>query len=582
MLKIRSFLCFLALLTLFVSCSSTGVKEREKLRSYFLKGEYQKAHELIKTTKSYKEKKSRLLFYLEEGLIHHAQGNYYQSILSFEKAKDISQKLFTKSVTKKAKTWIVNDTSDNYYGASFERSLIHFYLALNHALLYQRGFYEEYQVKDKNGKDLKKIPAKKLSKNELSREIMAARAEILAWDSFLSDLKNEKMGNSVFKNDLMAKTFGAYIHEMIGTYNDNQIALQLYKDAKILLFRNYNGYRTFNNKFKKFKGDFKKLPQMSLNKVKKEYVSPTSYQKSLLNFLNYRILELTKYIRPSEYKKMVKLHRPSKRVLESLNKRRKRSNVSIIFQRGLIPPKVPDKFYFSLESAFGNKKNSSIARFGSAAISHFAAYQLGLLPPTNEWNPAGAAVGVGVASLAVGTAAISFELPIVKNVPVKEKVELHIFDMAGKPVLKENMALINPLGDIAQEAVAEDSAWRYTRLGARLAVKHIAAIATAYATYAALKKKVGKYFAKSAAVLEYTAANRIIQASEKADTRYWSLLPADLRISMAHLPKGKYTVKAIVYVGSPNNMSNKKVYNLGEIVVKDTKKRQIITFRSKN
>lgn len=565
---------FLAVLLFLSACSSGGLKDRKQLRDLFRSEQHEEGLKLLSKSDEYKEEKTRLLLYLEQGLLHHDRGNYYQSVLAFEKAKDLSRKLYTKSISKKAKTWVANDQSDNYYGASFERSLMYFYLALNHFLLYQKGEYEGYTVTDKDGKNPKTIKPKKLTKDERRRELMGARAEILAWDSFLSTLRNEKMGNSVFKNDLMAKTFGALIHEAIGSRNDDQIALQLYKDAKKLLFRNYNGYQSFNKNFVKFKKNFTKLPSMKLGDVEKKYVSRTAYHKQLLNFLNYKILELTRSIRPREYKKMVKLHKPTKKVLNALAKQKKRSNLTIVFQRGLIPEKVPEVFYFSLESAFSGKKSKSVARFGSAALSAFAAQHLGLLPPAGNWSPGGAAIGVGVASLAVGTACFSFELPRVKNALVQGNLILKIYDAKSKKLVGQNtMSLINPLGDISEEAVAEDSAWRYTRLGTRLALKHATAIATAFVTYKALKKKMGDYLAKSAAVLEYTAATKLIAASEKADTRYWSLLPHDLRLSNVYLPKGEYYLEA--------TFKDQK-YKLGNVIIDDPFQKKIINFRSKN
>ena len=71
---------------------------------------------------------------------------------------------------------------------------------------------------------------------EIIQKESAARAEVLAWDSFLKNLKSERRGQAVFKNDLLAKIFGAFIHEMIGSNNDLQISLQLYKEVLSFLF----------------------------------------------------------------------------------------------------------------------------------------------------------------------------------------------------------------------------------------------------------------------------------------------------------------------------------------------------------
>ncbi|TNE99844.1 MAG: hypothetical protein EP326_07410, partial [Deltaproteobacteria bacterium] len=263
---IKKISCFILIALLVTSCSSGGRKSRAQLREQFQTGQFEAALKTVRESDYYKEKNEELLKLMELGMIHHAAGNYYQSVLELNKAKELVQRLYTERLSQKMKKAIANDNYDIFYGASYERSMIHFYLALNHYLIWQRGWYEAYSPDGKN-----QIAQKTLTPSERNTEILAARAEIVAWDSFLQTLKNDKLGESVFKNDMLAKTFGGLIHEAIGTRNDQQIALQLYKDAKELLLKNYNGYKTFNSNYKKFKQDFEKLPKMKLEDVKKNY-----------------------------------------------------------------------------------------------------------------------------------------------------------------------------------------------------------------------------------------------------------------------------------------------------------------------
>lgn len=303
---------------LLVSCSTGGRKSRQELRAEVKTGQFSKALELIQKSKYFQEKNEVLLKLMELGMVHHAAGNYYQSIQNLENAKALVKRLYTQRLSQKVKKALANDSYDIFYGASYERSMIHFYLALNHYLLWQRGYHEAYSPDGK-----KQIPQKQLSSSERNSEILAARAEILAWDSFIQTMKNEKLGESVFKDDMMAKVFGGFIHEAVGTRNDLQIALQLYKDAKDLLLKNYNGYKTFNRKYKKFIKDFEKLPTISLDQVKAVYVAPTKYQENLDGFLSYKVLLLSKKIRPRDFEKLVKLYKPNNEVIERLKKEKK-------------------------------------------------------------------------------------------------------------------------------------------------------------------------------------------------------------------------------------------------------------------
>ena len=83
----------------------------------------------------------------------------------------------------------------------------------------------------------------------------------------------------------------------------------------------------------------------------------------------------------------------------------------------------------------------------------------------------------------------------------------------------------------------------------------------------------GKFFAKSAAVLQYVAASKAIEASEKADTRQWSTLPGSLRMIEFFLPKGEYSLKLKGGIGG-------KTYSLGQVKVSDENTRQLINFRT--
>ena len=86
----------------------------------------------------------------------------------------------------------------------------------------------------------------------------------------------EKLANKpAYKSDIIAKLFGAFIYETNGNNEDKQIALQLYKDAKTVLFRYYNNYPTFNTKSEDFTKNFKKFPKMNINEIEKKFVNET-------------------------------------------------------------------------------------------------------------------------------------------------------------------------------------------------------------------------------------------------------------------------------------------------------------------
>jgi len=565
---IKSYFSLILILFLLGACATGGRKDRSELRILIEKGQYNEALKLIDRSKFFKENKSRLLGLMEKGMIYHLKGHYSLSNKWLSEAKNLSQKLYTKSIKAKLKAAVANDNYDLYYGEVYERSTVHLYLALNHYLLYQRGTILAF----------KDQPEKKMTINEKRSSLIAARSEVLAWDSFLSSVKDGRMGKSVFKNDLMAKILGASIHEAIDTSNDRQIALQLYKDAKQLLFKNYNAYPTFNGLDKKFRKNFSKFPKMKKSKIAKNYTQNTPFFLGLDQFLNEKILILTKIIRPRQWKSTVRQIRPSKELLKRIKKIKKMPKLKVIVQSGFVPHKIPVKHYFGLEQALVGVKGKTaktIARFGHAALTVFAANKLGLV----SGSVGQAYAGMQVASVATAMAAISFELPGIKEKPLDRIYTLKVYNEQGSLVHSKEIPVINPMGDIASEAVREHSSWLYTRLGARLATKHITAIATAFLTYNLLKSK-GEFIAKTAAVAEYVLATKLIESSEKADTRFWGSLPNDFRMVDVNLPYGNYQLKMVSSLVQKSDNHKIREFSLGKVTISKGGPVQMVTFRA--
>lgn len=562
----------LVLFTLFLfSCASGGKKERNQVRQLLKTSQFDQAISIIENSKVYKDKDNRLLLLMEKGLLLHAGKKYYQSSQVLEEARELGRKLYTTSISNKVQKLIANDNYDIYYGERYEISLIHFYQALNHLLISKQGFYEAHSVKE--GKEgVRQIPERKLTPNEIRQRQMSARAEVLAWDSFLKNLKTTRKGQSVFKNDLLAKTFGAYVHEMIGTPTDLQIALQLYKDCHKLLVRSYGAYKSYNGSFKEYNENYSKFASLGERKVKASFINETAYQKKLKNYLNERIVDLSLQIRPRSIKKIKKRYGITKALIKKVKSNRN-PNVTIIFQRGIIPKKVGKKEYFGLGKA---ARDNPAAQVGAAILTVFAAQKLGLMPPPRSYTPAGAYLGLRVAEVAVTNAAISFELPQIQNPGLNSTTEILIKNAKGEVVSQKPLSLVAPLGDIAEQAVAENAASLYGRMGARLAIKHISAIVAAYATYKALSSsKSNAFFARQAAVFQYIATAKGIEASEKADTRYWSTLPSDVWMGKFKLPVGSYQVFARVHEsGAAKDIS------LGPLSVKKSDKANFMNYRS--
>ena len=272
---------FLLLFISLISCA--GVDKNRKytneIRVKISENNYNSALEIAKNKKFYSEKINILIKNLELGTIHYLKQNYYQSLRFFEIAKKISDELYTISISKKVLSGY-DANLDNYYGEYYELSMIRFYLSLVNYNLYKQGYYEEYI--DENNK---KIEKKELTETEKNFHLTYARSSIVEWDTFMKTLQKEKQGVDTYKNDMLLKIWGSFIHYEYGSLTDKQIAIQLYKDAKDVLLKNYNMYSVFNKKDKKFNDDYKKLENKTLQQLYKDYIEETQYSNEIKEFI---------------------------------------------------------------------------------------------------------------------------------------------------------------------------------------------------------------------------------------------------------------------------------------------------------
>lgn len=112
-------------------CASYGSKV-EQVRLSLSQGKYEDALKNLEKTKS---NRSRLLYLLEKGIILHYAGRYEESNDSFEEAEILAEDLYTKSISREAGALFTSDNILPYAGEKFERTLIHYYRALNYVYL---------------------------------------------------------------------------------------------------------------------------------------------------------------------------------------------------------------------------------------------------------------------------------------------------------------------------------------------------------------------------------------------------------------------------------------------------------------
>lgn len=511
----------------------------KEYREAFASGQYEVAQKVLDESVLKDDKKSVLLWHLEKGTLAFRRDQLDESISHFQQSLALIDALYTKRLSAKAASLLINDASDVFYGASYERSYAHYFLA--------QVLYTRFQ---RTGNKL---------------DLQGARGTILAWDTYFTELQRSSTYKTLYHTDLMLKVFGGEVHEVSDIKGDKQIALQLYKDALAILDKEGGIYSLFNSQSTEYIKDAEARLKEGKAPTDKLYVKTPAYD-DLKNFIHYKILSVTKEIRGYDYGSTVKTLRPSAEVLKKIEEGQ--PNLVLVIEEGLIPPKVGKHFNIGLKGAADQVNDPGAKRFimsvGSAVLAQFAMNQLGMVPK-NSASPGSFLFGYEATKLAAQEAAIEFELPMIESVPPVQRLELFILNDKGVVVKRGPLPVVSENGDIARVVLEEDVVARYVRTGTRVAVKHILAIIAAYGVYQKLRSNSEDFLAKTAAMATYIGASKGIAAMEKADTRHWTTLPHAIRMTEWKLPPGSYKAALGVYSGTKAPDAPGKI--LGDFVV---------------
>lgn len=589
-LAVKRLVCFFLIISFGPGCASRGIRSQDELRQNVQNRNFDSALNILKTHDFYQSENERLLRHLEAGLIYHFKENYFQSTQELQIAKDIIEELFTVSLSTRSQIYLIGDHRDIFYGHAYEHSMVYFYKALGHYMLSMQGFYEAYSFKTDDGEKIN-VPKRELSTSEKREELFRARAELVAWNAFQNTLEDGALGKVTFRRDLLSNFLGGIIHESIGSREDREIALNLYSQALRIALENYQSYRVFNLNYEEFIEKYSDLLDLNLSvdQILGQYLNPTHHTQDLVDTIFYRKLSLVfKHRGERHYNRQLSEYQShplySSRVekwleedLELLRSGDEGVMVSFIFQDGIIPQKKGREIFIGLSRALRDPEIGDSVSVGASVLAIFAAEILGLIPPpsADPRNINAAYFGIMSAELAVREAAIGFEVPQIEYEENRPLISLKIFgeEDPDEVLIERPIALVQPIADLAAQALAEDSRARATRQGMRVAGKHITAIAASFATYNALRgdDDSSKSMARSIALLQYTAASRLIVASERADTRYWSTLPRDIRSITLPLRPGTYRAELIIWepydLENVDIQVNKRQVDLGVIEI---------------
>ncbi|MCZ6633783.1 MAG: hypothetical protein O7G87_10275 [bacterium] len=201
-MNLRLFNLLLILLLATTTGCATYALHTHDFRTQLAGGHFEQA---LSSLKGVNKKTNRLLYHMENGLVEHYRGQFQASNKHFETAERLSDRLFTRSLSKEIASFVTNDAVRSYRGETFELTFIHYYRALNYWYL---GLPEDALVECRK-----------------------------------ANLKLEKIasinGETSYKNDAFIHYLTGLFYEATGEWNDAYIS---YQDAA----RAYENYADFN------------------------------------------------------------------------------------------------------------------------------------------------------------------------------------------------------------------------------------------------------------------------------------------------------------------------------------------------
>ncbi|MGN8225112.1 hypothetical protein [Gracilimonas sp. BCB1] len=126
---------FVALIFVVGGCAAYQLDSAQnELRTSFASGDYTTTVELIEKLEKNEvyQNKEKVLLHLEHGLVNHFASNYEQSSYHFTQAENEMDVLFTKSVSRAIKSFVVNDNTLAYDGEDYEDIYLNIFKCLNY------------------------------------------------------------------------------------------------------------------------------------------------------------------------------------------------------------------------------------------------------------------------------------------------------------------------------------------------------------------------------------------------------------------------------------------------------------------
>jgi len=126
---------FLAGLAVAVTGCGPGLQFHAQVDRLIDRQEYGAALKLFDSHRNAYGGREKVLYFLDRGAVAHYAGRWEESIGLLSKADMLLEKAYTRSVSREAASFLINDNMRDYPGEDFESAMVNLFQALNYAAL---------------------------------------------------------------------------------------------------------------------------------------------------------------------------------------------------------------------------------------------------------------------------------------------------------------------------------------------------------------------------------------------------------------------------------------------------------------
>ena len=262
--------CLLAFSLLLTSgCATSDQVRLKESRNAFEKDDFKSSEAALYTPEVYQNDQNRLMHYYLLGSVAVSAGEYEKAVYYLNKARELALSTRSNAGTYE---WFSSDYRSN----PIEFSYIHYFLVMSYTLLAEAGQTPAWttpEMKDKKENlvvPAQNFPARKFDNKEVASLKQKAHAELLAWDSFLEDLRRTYSGKNYYQEDVWARMLASYLHGASDQNSEKRTAELLVGDAKKILDHEIANYPSYQVNQEKIEHLLEKLKAHATGKNQKD------------------------------------------------------------------------------------------------------------------------------------------------------------------------------------------------------------------------------------------------------------------------------------------------------------------------